>query len=36
MGDVSKRSAELKEDKAYLKELEKIENAYLHETPTLP
>ena len=36
VGDVSKRSAELKEDKAYLKELEKIENAYLHETPTLP
>ena len=36
VGDVSRRSAELKEDKAYLKELEKIENAYLHETPTLP
>ena len=36
VGDVSKRSAELKEDKAYLKELEKIENAYLHDRTPLP
>ena len=33
--DVSKWSAELKEDKAYLKELEKIENAYLHDRTPL-
>lgn len=34
--DVSKRSAELREDKAYLKELEKIENAYLYDRTPLP